>query len=59
MFRTSFVAVTARLGAEVTATGNIVVQALGAGEIAGLPGVREVVRRSFSPTSFEPRPDAA
>jgi rhamnulokinase len=44
---------------EATAAGNILVQAMGAGEVAGLAGVRDVVRRSFEPTSFEPRPNGA
>jgi rhamnulokinase len=44
---------------EATAAGNILVQALGAGELVGLAEVRQVVRRSFSPARFEPRPNAA
>jgi rhamnulokinase len=44
---------------EATAAGNILVQAMGAGELAGLADVRQVVRRSFSPVRFEPQPDGA
>ncbi|MBZ5726246.1 MAG: rhamnulokinase [Acidobacteriia bacterium] len=43
---------------EATAIGNILVQALGAGEIAGLEELRSVVRRSFAPVTFQPRPSA-
>jgi rhamnulokinase len=32
---------------EATAAGNILVQAMGAGEISGLPQLRQVVRDSF------------
>lgn len=42
--------------AEATAAGNILVQAMGAGELASLEEVRSVVRRSFAPERFEPRP---
>ena len=45
--------------AEATAAGNILVQAIGAGELAHLSEVRAVVRESFAPTSFEPRPSGA
>ncbi len=45
--------------AEATAAGNILVQAMGAGELADLAAIRQVVRNSFSPVRFEPRPDAA
>ena len=41
---------------EATAVGNILVQAMGAGELAGLDQIRAVVRRSFSPTTVEPHP---
>jgi rhamnulokinase len=41
--------------AEATAIGNILVQAMGAGELSGLEEIREVVRRSCSPTTYEPR----
>jgi rhamnulokinase len=40
---------------EATAIGNILVQAIGAKELGGLEDVREVVRRSFAPVTFEPR----
>lgn len=42
---------------EATATGNILVQAMAAGEITGLAGVRKVVRDSFELQKFTP--DAA
>ena len=41
---------------EATAIGNILVQAMGAGEVRGLDGLRTVVRNSFAPTLLEPRP---
>ena len=41
--------------AEATAIGNILVQAMGAGELSGLEQIRAVVRRSFPPTTVEPR----
>jgi rhamnulokinase len=44
---------------EATAAGNILVQAMGAGELSNLAEVRKVVRRSFSPSRFEPRPEGA
>jgi rhamnulokinase len=40
---------------EATAIGNILVQAMGAGELSGLDEIREVVRRSCSPAIYEPR----
>jgi rhamnulokinase len=39
---------------EATAIGNILVQAIGAGELGGLADVRAVVRHSFAPVAFEP-----
>ena len=41
---------------EATAIGNILVQAMGAGELGGLDDVRAVVRKSFAPVTVEPRP---
>jgi rhamnulokinase len=41
---------------EATAAGNILMQALGAGELQNLDGVRAVVRKSFAPTLIEPGP---
>jgi rhamnulokinase len=41
--------------AEATAIGNILVQAMGAGELSGLDGIRAVVRRSFAPETFAPQ----
>jgi rhamnulokinase len=40
---------------EATAIGNILVQAMGAGELTGLDEVRAVVRRSFELTTVEPK----
>lgn len=39
---------------EATALGNILVQALGSGELSSLAEIREVVRNSFELTSFKP-----
>jgi len=39
---------------EATAIGNILVQAIGAGELGGLEDLRAVVRQSFAPVTFEP-----
>ena len=39
---------------EATAAGNLLVQAIGAGEVANLEEAREIVRRSFEITSFTP-----
>jgi rhamnulokinase len=41
---------------EATAIGNILVQAMGAGELSGLDDVRAVVRRSFAPVTVDPNP---
>lgn len=43
---------------EATAIGNILVQAMGAGELDGLDQIRAVVRQSFPPAAVEPRPSA-
>jgi len=43
---------------EATAIGNILVQALGAGELKSLAEAREVVRRSFELAAVEPRSTA-
>jgi rhamnulokinase len=43
---------------EATAMGNILIQAVGAGEISGLEEVREIVRRSVTLDSFTPKPAA-
>jgi len=45
--------------AEATAMGNVLIQAMGAGELAGLSAVREIVRRSCALETFTPRPAAA
>jgi sugar (pentulose or hexulose) kinase len=44
--------------AEATAIGNILVQAMGSGEVAHLAEAREVVRRSFEVTEVQPRAGA-
>ena len=41
--------------AEATAAGNVLVQAMGAGEVAGTVEAREIVRRSFGIEVFEPK----
>jgi rhamnulokinase len=40
---------------EATAAGNALTQALGAGDIASLSELREVVKRSFSVETFRPQ----
>jgi rhamnulokinase len=40
--------------AEATEVGNLLVQAIGLGELGSLAEAREVVRRSFAPTLYEP-----
>ena len=40
---------------EATAAGNILVQALGAGSVSGLPQIRDIVRNSFELETFSPR----
>jgi rhamnulokinase len=44
---------------EATAMGNLLVQGMGRGRIAGLEELRSVVARSFPVTTFEPRDTAA
>src|SRR5450432_2387711 len=44
--------------AEATAIGNILVQAMGAGELANLEELRAVVRSSFELTAVDPHPSA-
>ena len=44
---------------EATAIGNILMQALGRGQLASISEVREVVARSFPVTIYEPRDSAA
>ncbi len=41
--------------AEATAIGNVLVQAMGSGELAGIEEIRAVVRRSCALETFEPR----
>ncbi|HLJ15069.1 MAG TPA: rhamnulokinase family protein [Bryobacteraceae bacterium] len=43
---------------EATAAGNVLVQAIGAGLLDGLGAAREMVRRSFAVTKFEPHGSA-
>jgi rhamnulokinase len=45
--------------AEATEIGNLLVQAIGLGELGSLAEAREVVRRSFAPAVYEPADDAA
>lgn len=42
---------------EATAMGNILVQAMAAGEVSDLAEIREIVRRSVTPKIFEPKKD--
>jgi rhamnulokinase len=44
---------------EATLVGNLLVQALALGEISSLAEGRELVRRSFVPTTYEPTADAS
>lgn len=43
---------------EATAAGNVLVQAMGAGEVASLAEIRRVVARSFEPVLYRPRRQA-
>ena len=43
---------------EATAMGNILIQAVGAGEVSGLQEAREIIRRSAALETFTPRPAA-
>jgi len=45
--------------AEATAIGNVLVQAIAAGDFGSIGEAREVVRRSFPPERYEPRDGAA
>ena len=40
---------------EATAIGNVLMQAIAAGEIADVAAAREVVRRSFDPVAYQPQ----
>ena len=44
---------------EATAAGNILVQAMAAGELASLDAVRAVIRNSFELKTFSPDPAMA
>jgi rhamnulokinase len=44
--------------AEATAMGNVLVQAIGARELTGLPQARAIVRRSAALEEFVPKPTA-
>ncbi len=43
---------------EATALGNVLVQAIAAGHLAGISDARAVVRRSFDVVTYEPKTDA-
>ena len=43
--------------AEATATGNVMVQAMGLGEVDSVAEIRSVVRHSFEPKQYRPRFD--
>ena len=43
--------------AEATATGNVMVQAMGLGEVDSVAEIRSVVRLSFEPKQYRPRFD--
>ena len=43
---------------EATAIGNILMQAIGVKHLASLAEAREVVRLSFEPEIYEPKPNA-
>ena len=42
---------------EATAIGNILVQAVALGRLSSVAGIREVVRRSFRPDLYQPKPN--
>ncbi len=42
---------------EATAIGNILAQAIGAGQLPGLAAARDLVRRSFDVETYRPAPD--
>lgn len=44
---------------EATAIGNVLMQAIAAGEIADVAAARDVVRRSFDPVAYQPQSDSA
>jgi rhamnulokinase len=44
---------------EATAAGNLLAQAIAAGEVSGLDETRDIVRRSFPIAEFRPRPKSA
>ena len=44
---------------EATALGNVMVQAMAAGDVSSLSEIRDVVRRSESITEFHPRNNEA
>jgi rhamnulokinase len=43
---------------EATAAGNLLVQAIGAGEVSGIDEAREIVRQSFQIAEFQPKPES-
>ena len=44
---------------EATAIGNLMMQAVAAGDVAGIGEAREVIRRSFDVESYQPTDTAA
>ncbi len=44
---------------EATATGNLMMQAVAAGDVASIAEAREVIRRSFQVEEYEPQNTAA
>jgi rhamnulokinase len=42
---------------EATAIGNVMMQAIAAGDVADVPQAREVVRKSFDMVEYQPQPD--
>lgn len=44
---------------EATAAGNVLVQAMGAGDVKDLKHIRQIVRNSFDPQTYTPRDTAA
>ena len=43
---------------EATASGNVLVQAIAAGEVSDLAGARRIVRNSYDTESFRPNPSS-
>jgi rhamnulokinase len=45
--------------AEATATGNVIMQAVAAGDVASIADAREIIRRSFAVEEYQPKNTAA